>query len=64
MEAVARVVLNVRQVMRIAGVREYVDIGNLDIRLFCQLQTNEVGSNKAAATGDQKSFHGSSCVEK
>src|SRR5208337_2461678 len=55
-EVIPRITGKVREVVGIAGVRQAIEIGNRDVRIDLQLETNEVGTNEPAAPCHQYAF--------
>ena len=56
---VARPVVTVEwEVGAVACIGEFVDNNHLVLGVFVEGESNEIGSNKSGATGDQQSLHG------
>ena len=55
-EPIPGMLREVRQVVRVAGVRQRVEVGDRGLRVGLQLQANEVGADEPAAARDQNPF--------
>ena len=54
LEQIPRVARDVREILRVAGIRQLVDVDDLLIGIRRQLPTNEVRSDESATAGDKK----------
>ena len=56
-ERVARVVLEVAHVLGAPGVRQQVDVDDMQVGMLAQQAPHEVRANEAAAAGDEDLIH-------
>ena len=63
LEPIARIALDVRQIFRIAGVRQLVDVDDRLVGIPLELVTDEVRADEAAPARDDQAFHGTLSLE-